>query len=204
MVRPLPSLDPASTALVLIDLQRGIVAMPTEPLASRDVVTNAARLAVAARDRGVVVVLVRVSFAPRGEDMVRTDTEQPAPGGQRPPDWDQIVTEMGPEAGDLVVTKHQWGAFYGTDLDLQLRRRGRHTIVLGGISTNIGVESTARDAYERGYQLVFVEDAMASMRGDDHTHSVARIFPRLGRLATTDAVIAAWTTAGGRSVSGTR
>ena len=166
--------------------------MATEPRPSRDVVANAARVAAAARARGVLVVLVHVSFAANGADALRPDADQPGPSGPRPSGWDELVEEIGRTPSDLVVTKRQWGAFYGTDLDLQLRRRGRHTIVLGGISTNIGVESTARDAYERGYQLVFVEDAMAAARADDHANSVTRIFPRIGRVTTADAVIAAW------------
>jgi nicotinamidase-related amidase len=192
MARPLPSLDPAATALVLIDLQRGIVGMQTHPRPAADVVRNAVRLIAAARTRGALVVLVHVSFAADGADALRLDTDEASPAGQRPANWDAFVDEVQPDTRDIVITKHQWGAFYGTDLDLQLRRRGRRTIILGGISTNIGVESTARDAYERGYQLILVEDAMASMRAEDHVASVTRIFPRLGRVCTTDAVLAVW------------
>ena len=101
----------------------------------------------------------------------RRDTPRP-----RPADWAEIVPELGPEPGDLVITKRQWGAFYGTELDLQLRRRGIDTILLTGIATNIGVESTARDAYERGYRQVFVEDAMAAMGPDEQASA-----PQLAR-----------------------
>ena len=92
---------------------------------------------------------------------------------------------MGPEPGDFVITKHQWGAFYGTELDLQLRRRGITTIVLCGIATNIGVESTARFAFEYGYNQVFIEDAMASMSADEHSFTVAKTLPRMGVVRTT-------------------
>ena len=106
-------------------------------------------------------------------------------------DWAQIVPELGPKKGDLVITKRQWGAFYGTELDLQLRRRGIATIVLCGISTNIGVESTARFAYEYGYQQIFVEDASAARTEPEHVHSMTTIFPRMGRVRTTaDALLA--------------
>jgi nicotinamidase-related amidase len=190
MTHPLPSLDPASTALVLIDLQRGIVSRPTVPHPADRVVENGVRLARAARERGALVVLVHVSFAADRADMVQKDVEESAPA--RPPDgWEEIVPELAPLA-DVVVRKRQWGAFYGTDLDLQLRRRGRRTIVLGGIATNFGVESTARDAYERNYQLVLVEDAMAGLVAGDHEFAVGRIFPRLGRIASTAAVLEAW------------
>jgi nicotinamidase-related amidase len=111
--------------------------------------------------------------------------------GPRPPDWAEIVPELGPEPGDLVITKRQWGAFYGTELDLQLRRRGIDTILLAGISTNVGVESTARDAYERGYAQVFVEDAMAARNPDEHAHTVRTVFARIGRVRSTAQVLAA-------------
>ena len=107
------------------------------------------------------------------------------------PDWAEIVPEMGPKPGDIVITKRQWGAFYGTDLDLQLRRRGLTAIVLCGISTEIGVESTARDAYERGYQQVFAGDATTGHSAETHANTVERIFPRLGRVRRTEQIIAA-------------
>ncbi len=190
MTRPLPSLDPQTTALVLIDLQRGIAAIPTQPRPSADVIRNAARLAQAARRCGALVVLVRVSYAPDGADMLRLDAEEPPPAS-RAPGWDEIVDELAP-AADVVVTKRQWGAFYGTNLELELRRRGRRTIVLGGIATNFGVESTARDAWERNYQLILVEDAMAARTAADHTFAITRVFPRLGRICSTEDVLKVW------------
>ena len=191
MTRPLPDLDPATTALVLIDLQRGITAIPTQPRPSSEVIRNAVRLAQAARARGALVALVRVSFAEDGADMLRTDTEEPPPSGLRQTGWDEIVVELAPTA-DVIVTKRQWGAFYGTNLDLELRRRGRRTIVLGGIATNFGVESTARDAWERNYQLILVEDAMAARTAEDHAFAITRIFPRLGRICSTEDVLKVW------------
>ena len=189
---PITPLDPTTTALVLIDLQRGITSMDTAPLPAPTVVANATRLADAFRARRSPVVLVRVAVAPDGADALRPDADEPplAPG-TRPEGWSEIVPDLGPEPGDLVVTKRQWGAFYGTDLDLQLRRRGVTTIVLGGIATNFGVESTARDAYERGYRQVFVADAMAGRTAEDHEFALRRILPRIGRVATTDEALAA-------------
>lgn len=83
------------------------------------------------------------------------------------------------------------GAFYGTDLDLQLRRRGLKTIVLCGIATEFGVESTARDAYERGYEQVFAEDAMTGRSAESHANSVTHVFPRMGRVRSTAEIVAA-------------
>ncbi len=100
------------------------------------------------------------------------------------------MPELDAQPCDLRITKRQWGAFYGTELDLQLRRRGIRTIVLAGIATNIGVESTARDAFERGYNQVLVEDAMASMAAEMHDFAVQSIFPMIGLVRSTEEVLA--------------
>ncbi|HTP49176.1 MAG TPA: hydrolase [Anaeromyxobacteraceae bacterium] len=183
----------ADCALVVVDLQKGILAVPTEPRPSEEVVQNAARLAGAVRAGGGLVVLVRVALSPDGKDGLRPqlDPGAPVPSAARGPDWAELAPELAGHAQDHCVTKRQWGAFYGTDLELQLRRRSLGTIVLCGIATSFGVESTARDAYERGYQQVFVEDAMASRSAAEHEHTVARIFPRMGRVRSTAEVLAA-------------
>lgn len=187
------TLEPSRTALVAIDLQRGIVSLPSAPYPASQVVERAAEVARALRAAGGTVVLVHVTPSPDGRDALKpiTDAPNPAAGRALPPDWAEILPEMGPQPGDIVITKRQWGAFYGTELDLQLRRRGIDTILLCGISTNIGVESTARDAYERGYQQVFVEDAMAAREADEHTHTVRTVFSRIGRVRTAQDVLAA-------------
>lgn len=185
------TLDPTSTALVVIDLQRGIVGMPTVPHAASDVVARAVRLADAFRGRGGLVVLVHVDVGPNGILFPRVISDVERPAMTRGPDWSDIVPELGPKPGDVVVTKHQPGAFFGTDLETQLRRRNIDTIVLCGIATNIGVEATARVAYEHGYNQVFVQDAMAARDADLHTMAVTKFFPTIGRVRTTDEVIAA-------------
>jgi nicotinamidase-related amidase len=187
------SLDPKTTALVLIDLQRGITSRSTMPHRSQDVIANAVRLAERCRTVGSTVVLVRVAFAADGSDRVRMPTDAEPPAAPTTADWSEIVPELGPKTGDVVVTKRQWGAFYGTDLELHLRRRGIKTIVIGGISTNFGVESTARDAYERAFALVFVEDATSAMSAEAHAFAMANIFPRLGLVRSTSDVLEALT-----------
>jgi nicotinamidase-related amidase len=92
---------------------------------------------------------------------------------------------------DIVITKRQWNAFHGTELDLQLRRRGIKTVVLSGIATNMGVESTARTAYELGYQLVFAEDAISSVAAGMHEFAAQTIFPMIGTVRSTEEIIAA-------------
>lgn len=145
------SLDPGSTALVLIDLQHGIVAVNVHPQSSSEVVARAQRLATAFRAAKAQVVLVTVGNSADGKDALKPLCDAgAAAAGARPANWSTLVDELTPEEGDITIMKRQWGAFYGTDLDLQLRRRGIRTIVLAGISTNVGVESTARDAFERG------------------------------------------------------
>jgi nicotinamidase-related amidase len=187
---PIIRLDPQTTALVLIDLQRGITVFPAQPHTTAEVIGNAARLAEAFRAVSAAVVLVHVATSADGGDRLYAQVDEPRPAQTLLADFAEIVPELGLGDRDIVVTKRQWGAFYGTDLDLQLRRRGLTTIVLAGIATNYGVESTARDAYERGYQLVLVEDAMSARSASDHVFALTRIFPRIGRVCGTEDAIA--------------
>jgi nicotinamidase-related amidase len=187
----MPSFDPRTSALVLIDLQNGIVAMPLQPRSGPDVVAAGKALAETFRAAQAPVVLVNVAWAPDFGDAPPSNVDQPlrAAGGM-PPDWSKLVDGLA-QPSDLRVTKHQWGAFTGTDLDVQLRRRGVRTIVLGGIATNFGVESTARSGWELGYALVLAEDAMSAPTAEMHAFAVQRIFPRLGRVRKTAEVLAA-------------
>jgi nicotinamidase-related amidase len=179
---PITTLDP-HTALVVIDLQLGLANRPTvHPLPG--VVANAAQLARAFRSRGAPVVLVNVAGGAPG----RTDARLPAMTW--PPDWLEIMPELDRQPSDLLITKLTWGAFHGTALDMQLRRRGVTQIVLCGVSTSAGVESTARAAHEHGYHVTLVTDAMTDMSAEAHQHSLERIFPRLGETGTTADVLA--------------
>jgi len=185
-------LDPKQTAIVVIDLQKGIAGRPGTPLPSSTVIANTARLLTVARQVGALPVLVHVGFAADGADRLQTAVDQQMrPAGVMPPDWMELIPELDRQPSDLVIHKRQWGAFYGTDLDLQLRRRARSTIVLCGIATEFGVESTARDAYERAYSLVLASDAMTGVSAESHANSIERIFPRIGRVRTADQIIAA-------------
>jgi nicotinamidase-related amidase len=185
------TIDKSKTALVVIDLQKGIAGRPTAPHDSGTVIRNAAAIADAFRKNGMPVFLVRVTPSPDGKDSLHPIADAEPWSQVRQPDWADIVPEMGPKSGDFVITKHQWGAFYGTELDLELRRRGMTTIVLCGIATNIGVESTARFAYEYGYNQVFAEDAMSSMSAEAHVFAVANTFPRMGLVRKTEEILAA-------------
>lgn len=179
---PLTTID-AKPALVLIDLQKGIVARPlVHPVG--EIVQRAVRLATAFRRHGLPVVLVNVAGVAPG----RTDAGHPS--SPFPPDWSELVAELQPQPSDHLVTKRQWGAFHATSLDAFLREKGVTQIVLAGISTSIGVETTARSAYEHGYNVVLATDAMTDTDADAHHNSVARIFPRLGETAATDDILA--------------
>ncbi len=185
--------DPASAALVLIDLQKGIVSPPRAPRSGAEVVSASAALAQAFRQAGRPVVLVRVAWSADGGDMLRspTDAVLRRPGESLPADFADLVPEIGPKPGDILITKRQWGAFTGTELDLQLRRRGVKTIVLAGIATNFGVESTARHAWELGYDLIVAEDATTSISAEAHCFSIKTVLPLLGRVRACEEIIAA-------------
>lgn len=176
------TLDPR-TALVLIDLQKGITALPTAHPA-QEIVERSARLAAAFRLRGKPVVLVNVKGGAPG----RTEAS-PGGGGARPADWAELRPELDARESDILVTKQQWGAFHGTALDLELRRRGVTQVVLGGIATSFGVESTARAAHEHGYHVTVVTDAVTGPEEAAHRHSLEHVFPRLGETGTTEDVL---------------
>ena len=182
-------LPATSTALVLIDLQRIVLSMPVEPHSADTVYQRSMRLAQQFRAVGAPVVRVRVSFSRDFTDALHAPVDQPTDHAALPPGWDEFPDALPPS--DLVITKRQWGAFYGTELDLQLRRRGIRTIVLAGIATSIGVESTARFAWELGYDIVFAEDATSGPDAGMHANSFEKVFPRIGRVRTTAEVLAA-------------
>jgi nicotinamidase-related amidase len=186
---PMIRLDPTTTALVLIDLQKAILERPLAPHSGPEVAQVGRDLAARFRQAGALVVLVNVSFAADGGDRLRQPVDRPMslPPGGLPPGWSDLVDGLaGPT--DLLITKHQWGAFYGTALDLNLRRRGIRTVVLGGVATNIGVESTARQAWEHGYAVVLAEDATASRTAEMHGFAVSTIFPLISRVTTASGI----------------
>ncbi len=186
------SLDPRHTAIVVIDLQKGILQIPGAPHPMSSVVSNCARLVAEARRAGARAVLVHVGGSADGGDRLHPAADQAGRWtGSMPPDWNELIPELNQQPDDIVILKRQWGAFYGTDLDLQLRRRGITTIVLCGVASEFGVESTARDAFELGYEQVFAEDAMTGVKAESHANAVERIFPRMGRVRSTEEIVGA-------------
>ncbi|MFM0291179.1 hydrolase [Paraburkholderia megapolitana] len=181
------ALPASTTALVLIDLQQGITSMPAlAPRSGAEVAAVGTRLAARFRTAGAPVVLVNVAFAADFGDALKQPVDKVAhPRGELPANFSTLVEGLA-HASDILVTKHQWGAFYGTDLDVQLRRRNVKTVVLAGIATNFGVESTARQAYEHGYEVVIAENATTSVSDAMHAFAVNNILPLLARVVQAD------------------
>jgi len=184
-------LDPTHSALVLIDLQEGILPFAGGPYTGEQVVARAGRLAARFRQAGASVILVRVGWSADFGDAPKQMVDVASPRGALPDNWLTFPPQLGAQDGDIKIIKRQWGAFYGTDLDLQLRRRGITTLVLGGISTNIGVESTVRNAWELGYELVLVEDICSAHNKEQHDNSMHNIFPRIARVRGSAEVLTA-------------
>jgi nicotinamidase-related amidase len=175
------ALDP-KTALILIDLQKGILSYPAvHPVA--EVLRQASTLAAAFRERGLPVVLVNVTGGAPGR------TEQGRPRGPFPAGFADLAPELNQQPADHLVTKQTWGAFTGTDLAAHLKALGVTQVVFAGVATSIGVESTARHAYELGFNVTLAVDAMTDLNSEAHSNSITRIFPRLGETGTTQEII---------------
>jgi nicotinamidase-related amidase len=173
----------AKTALLVIDLQKGIVGLPTvHPIG--EIVANAVGLLEAFRRRGLPVVLVNVAGGAPGR------TAQPSVGGALPAGWTELIPELDRQPSDHVVTKRTWGAFSNTDLEKYLRQAGATQVAIAGVATSIGVESTARHAYELGFNVAIAVDAITDRSFDAHHHSIQRIFPRLGEAGTAKEIAA--------------
>ncbi len=173
-------------ALVVIDLQKGIVGRPTaHPVGP--VVQRASSLAQGFRRHDLPVVLVNVAGRAPG----RTDADRSGrPDVVITPDWADLVDELQAQPEDHRVTKFRWGAFHDTDLHAHLQGLGVTQVVLAGIATSAGVESTARAAHEHGYHVVLATDAMTDTSAEAHENSIERVFPRLGETATTESILA--------------
>jgi nicotinamidase-related amidase len=178
---PLTQLDPVA-ALVAIDLQKGVIGFDCAPHTTGDVVERTAELARAFRKRNLPVILVNVEGRAPGRVDAAFNFNPPA-------DWAELAPGLDRQPSDYAVTKYQIGAFYGTALERILRRAGVTQIFLTGVATTMGVEATAREAFDHGYNVVIVEDAMSDMSGDNHNHAIGKILPRIAEItATADAL----------------
>jgi nicotinamidase-related amidase len=199
----IPNFDIATTALVLVDITKGFLRMPIFGHDGEMVLRNTCALADAFRMKGSLVVLTANAGRPGGPGVqarggalvgtpmpVERDMSQLV-AAAREPGFGELPEELGPKPTDHFIRKHSWNAFFGTDLDLQLRRLGVKTLVIGGIATNFGAESTAREARSHGYNVVFATDAMRALTQEEHDHSLQYTFPMIGQVKTTADVLEA-------------
>ncbi|HQT68029.1 MAG: hydrolase [Rhodospirillales bacterium 20-60-12] len=178
----LTRLDP-DTALIIVDLQEGIVGLPViHPIGA--IIGHARALADAFRARGLAVVLVNVAGAAPG----RTE-QKPRQMNALPAGWTDLIAALNRQPDDIVVTKRSWGAFANTDLEARLKARGVTQVVIAGVATGTGVEATARQAYELGFNVTLAIDAMTDMRSEAHEYSINSVFPRLGETGTSQEII---------------
>ena len=174
---PLTILDP-QTALVVVDLQKGLRDIPSlHPMAG--VIDYSCQLIEAFRKQKLPLVLVNVAGTAPGR------TEEPRRHRELPADFSELIPELQQQPDDILITKRTWGAFANTDLEAQLKARGVTQVVLTGVATGTGVEATARQAYEAGFNVTLAVDAMTDVRPEAHEYSLKHVFPRLGETGST-------------------
>jgi nicotinamidase-related amidase len=176
------TLDP-KTALIVVDLQKGILSRVDAQVIS-GVIKNAVALLDAFRKHKLPVVLVNVDGVAPGRN------EQPRMPATFPAEFVELIPELKQQPSDHVVTKRTWGAFTNTDLNDWLKKNGVTQVVVCGVATSAGVESTARFAQELGYNVTLASDAMTDMSPEAHENSIKRIFPRMGETGTSAEIIA--------------
>jgi len=174
-------LDP-QTALIVVDLQKGLRDIPSlHPIAS--VIEHSCQLIEAFRKQKLPVVLVNVAGAAPGR------TEEPRRHRELPADFSELIPELDPQPNDILITKRTWGAFANTGLEAQLKAKGVTQLVLTGVATGTGVEATARQAYEAGFNVTIASDAVTDVRAEAHEYSLKHVFPRLGETGSTRDVL---------------
>jgi nicotinamidase-related amidase len=185
------TIDAKTTALVLVDFQNFSAKMQTKPISPREALANGVRLADASREKGVLVVLIRVGHPANHTPHPNLPIDQAFSGFDYSDNPMELCPDLGPKDGDVIVDKYNWGAFYQTNLDAQLRRRGIKTLIMGGLVTHIGVDSTMRQAQERNYAQILASDAVAAFEISQHEHVLRHVAPRLSKVRTTDQILAA-------------
>jgi nicotinamidase-related amidase len=178
---PVTTIDD-KTALIVVDLQKGIVSLPSiHPISG--VIERSCALIDAFRQHGLPVVLVNVAGGAPGR------TEQPRRYATLPEGFTDLLPELNRQPADILVTKNTWGAFTSTNLESQLRAKDVTQVVLAGVATGTGVEATARQAYEHGFHVTLAVDAMTDSHPESHAYSLSHVFPRLGETGTTQEII---------------
>lgn len=178
---PVTSLD-SNSALIVVDLQNGIVSLPLiHPI--QDIIERVCALTDAFREHSLPVVLVNVAGSPPGRTEQMRQTRNFQEG------WTELIPELNWQPDDITVTKRTWGAFAKTGLETELKARGVTQVVVVGVATGTGVEATARQAYEAGFNVTLAIDAMTDGRAVAHDYSISNVFPRLGETGTTREII---------------
>jgi nicotinamidase-related amidase len=178
---PLTILDP-QTALIVVDLQKGLRNIPSlHPIAG--VIDYSCQLIEAFRKRRLPVVLVNVTGTAPGR------TEEPRRHRELPANFSELIPELDPQPDDILITKRTWGAFANTGLEAQLKANSVTQVVLTGVATGTGVEATARQAYETGFNVTIAVDAVTDVRAEAHEYSLKHVFPRLGETGSTQDIL---------------
>ena len=196
------ALDPAKTALLVVDMQGGFVAegAPAEVPAARGIVPNINRLAAAVRGHGAPVVWIKMTLAPDGPDAFPgyenfATPERAAALFAALADGAELHDVYAPLEvldGDMIVHKNRYSVFIegASTLEAQLRARGIDTVIITGTLTNVCCESSARDAMMRNFKVVMASDANAAPTDDAHFRGLATVFTNFGDVRPTDEVIA--------------
>lgn len=179
-------LDLAKAALVVIDLQKGIMGTgELKPYSANEIIEKNNQLAESIENTAGLITLVNVD--PTTMRFLNKEGSGKA-YGNAPADFTEFVMPIAEDESAknvLKVKKHNPGAFFGTDLDLQLRRRGIDTIILTGVATANGVYATALDAYQYGYDVIVVEDACGDRDEELHHIFFDKLFPKIGQTIQT-------------------
>jgi ureidoacrylate peracid hydrolase len=209
-------LDPAHTALIIIDMQKDFccdgfaTSRAGRPLdAAKSIIPTLVDFRKAAREAGVLVIHVgfetyldHMSDSGPWLSQRRRSTyasDKIALTGDEGMDF---IPELTPEKGELIVRKHRYSAFKGTDLDMLLRAQNIRTVVPCGVSTNVCVESTLRDAFEHSYYVCMAQDACASWDMDLHAATLKTANARFGLVLTVKEITKVWPTGSQRAAIG--
>ena len=208
--------DPGHAAVLIVDVQNDFCAdngaMHKE---GRDLglvqamVPRLARFIAEARDAGVPLVWIRNLYNRTPNWYLSEVWLEQAERRRRglyverpvcpPDDWGGDFYQIRPRPEDVIVTKHRFGAFENTDLELVLRSRGIRTVIMTGVATNVCVETTARQAFLKDYYVVFTSDCTATYTQPEHDAALGNIDNYFGQVATADDVVACWTLASVRA-----
>lgn len=181
------SVDPKSTAVLAMDIQKGIAANNAMAV-ERGIVEHARSVLEAARRAGIPVIHVVIQFRagyPEVSSRNRMFSGLRQSGRFLIGNDESGVHEaLGPLPSDIVISRPRVNAFHGSDLETVLRAKGVDTLVLMGISTNWVVEATARHATDLDYRVVVLEDCCAAASVQDHSYSIENVLKRIGEVAT--------------------